>query len=442
MSRYTQTIKSILMSNMRQGESITDLDDIYAIGLRSIFDVAPMNVISADYRQRLITAFCLHYFDDEYGVETLLRFKLGIAEKIITNAEYINGIFADLDNQLLANYSTRLVSGTGREVVTDVGTIANTGTVENAKSGDDTTKRTGSSTDSHTGTNGTIEHTDDILSKSGSETTRNEYEDESTKNGSIIRTKEGSEINAHDTIDTTHNFGTVTVSGGEVVTETTHNEDSTKNNSGSYDLDTPMNEVENLRSSKTTPGAAYDATGKGISALVDSSMKYMTNASLQDATNVGESDQTVERDASDSETRTTDNSGNTVERDGNDTLSFNNRRDVESYNNYIEHKEGENESTLSFAQRIDDRDVSHSKTDTFNESTTKTDNLQDKTEYNSEETRTDNLLTSKDNTLTKDSESGNEEISKLHSMELILRSEPYMNKIWTEVFDELFMGVY
>lgn len=389
MSRYTQTIKSILMENKQAGESISSITDICTIAKRCLFDEAPMNVISADYRDRLITGFSLHFFNEEIGLEVLPLFKMGISDKIYNNAEYINAIFAHLDKQILSDYATKVVNTEGHDTITDEGTVSNTGTSANAKSGSDTLKRTGTENNAHTGTNQQSEHVDDVLTKTGNEVTTYNTQDQSVTDGTVI------------------------TSGGEKVTETESGSDTAKTNSGAYTLDTPENAVTNLRS--TSGGAPYNAEGKGIAALADSTMKYMSSASLSDATTANTNSKTASRDATLSRTQTDDDTSVTGTHTGTDTLGFTNR--------------------------IDDRDVGKTGSQTYNENNLKTNNLQDKTEYGSTDTRTDNLLQTKDLETNKDSTGETNEVNTNTNLEMIYRSMPLLNKVW-ELFDDLFMMIY
>lgn len=392
MSKYTQTIKSMLMENIQAGESITDLDDILAISKRAIFDMTPLNVIDSDYRDRLVLGFTLHYLNDEIGLETPLLFKFGLTEKIFNNAEYINGIFDKLDKQVLSDYRTRSVSGTSHDVITDAGTVAHTGDTVTEKTGDDTVKKTGSATDGHTGTVGVSEHIDDVLTKSGTETTTHNTQDQSVTDGSVVTT------------------------GGDKYTESTSGNDTSKSNSGSFSLDTPQNRVLNLRSQSVGGvDVPYDATGKGITAAAESDMKYMTAASLGDGTTVNNSSVSVSHDASLSRTESDDDTTVTTTRTGTDSLGF--------------------------ASRQDDRDVQKTTTNTYNETQTHTDNLQDKTEYNSEVTVTDDKLETRDLETTKDGTTGSSETEQNLNLEMIYRSIPLMSVLWN-MFDELFMSIY
>lgn len=464
MSRYTQTIKSILMENIQPGESIQNLSDIYAIASRAIFDIAPMNVIDSDYRQRLITGFTLHFMNDEIGLETPLLFKLGLSDKIYNNAEYINSIFAHLDNQIFADYQTKTVNGESHNTIADDTVIDDTGTVTNAKSGDDTVKNTGTTANAKTGTETGAHTGTDTQVKSGFDSvTRTGQEDDShtgynahAKTGHDEITKSGTETHTYNNVkdnnkdlagskDWTEN--------DEHYSDTVHNEGTDKDNAGTYNLDTPMDAIENLRSTNTTPAAAYDATDKGIYALTESSMKYMSSATLSDDTKTNESDQTTwHNDGGEhgetSKVTTHYEKESETTRTGNETDSYTDREDRTDYNSTMTDTFNEhNQKTYNNVKDKSDYNSTNQSTKnltdttTFNTSDTRTDNLQSKTEYNSENTTTNDLNKTVDKDVQSDSTNSSTEVSKNLNLEMIYRSMPLLNKLW-ETFDELFMMLY
>lgn len=455
MSRYTQSVKSIIMENMQPGESISNINDILACAKRCIFDVQNLQGALGDNTDRFELGFVLHYFNDEIGLETPFLWKMGIVEKVYNNNEYINNIYEMLENQILADYNTKVVDGATHDSIVDAGTIANTGTVENAKTGDDTVKntgttanaKTGTETGAHTGTDTQVKSGDDTLKRTGQSSDAHTGTNTSRNLGDETLTKTGTETNGHSSTASSVTDGTIVSSGGEKVSETTTGGGTSKVNTGDYTLDTPMNELQNLRETKTTPAEAYDATGKGITAAADSSMKYMTSAGLHDGTTVDSSNQTVSRDATLSRTQTDDDTTVTDTSSGTDTLSFTNRTDTKDVD--MTRTDTFNESNTK-TDNLQDKTEYNSTTQatknltdttTFNTNDTRTDNLQSKTEYNSENTTTNNLLTTKDNSTTKDSTNDVTETSRNLNLEMVYRSMPLLNKVW-EIFDELFMMLY
>ena len=455
MSRYTQSVKSIIMENMQPGESISNINDILACAKRCIFDVQNLQGALGDNTDRFELGFVLHYFNDEIGLETPFLWKMGIVEKVYNNNEYINNIYEMLENQILADYNTKVVDGATHDSIVDAGTIANTGTVENAKTGDDTVKntgttanaKTGTETGAHTGTDTQVKSGDDTLKRTGQSSDAHTGTNTSRNLGDETLTKAGTETTSHTHQGSSVTDGTVVATGGEKVSETTTNGGTSKVNTGDYTLDTPMNELQNLRETKTTPAEAYDATGKGITAAADSSMKYMTSAGLHDGTTVDSSTSTVNRDALLSRTQTDDDTTVTDSSSGSDALSFTNRTDTKDVD--MTRTDTFNESNTK-TDNLQDKTEYNSTTQatknltdttTFNTNDTRTDNLQSKTEYNSENTTTNNLLTTKDNSTTKDSTNDVTETSKNLNLEMVYRSMPLLNKVW-EIFDELFMMLY
>ena len=396
MSKYTQTVYSILRENLLPGEDITSLSDICACAKRCLFDYAPMNVISSDYRDRLITGFCLHYRWDEYGVDTLTDFKMGIAEKIINNAEYINGIFDMLDNQVLSEYKTVSANGTTHDTIVDDKSIRNTGTVTNGKTGNDKALHL------------------------GNERTDNGGYDSDIKSGYEENTKNGTER---------HNYGNVHDAYTEKGTDTNYNnlhykditDEHSKNdrNAAQYGLDTPENNVDNLRSAAGGGAYNYDIEGNaGINASSRSSMKYMSSASLSDDTarDVGHSE-TEHIDMTGSNTSTQYGKGSDTYKNGYEENQFINRADRHTYNNLTDRKE-------------------------YHSYNTRTPQLEDRTEYNSTETRTDNTTETGHGNTVKNGTNGRDETSRDVNMEMIYRSLPLLNRLWEVVFDELFMSIY
>lgn len=464
MSRYTQSVKSIIMENMQPGESISNINDILACAKRCIFDVQNLSSALGDNTDRFELGFVLHYFNDEIGLETPFLWKMGIVEKVYNNNEYINNIYEMLENQILADYNTRVVDGATHDSIVDEGTIANTGTVENAKTGDDTVKNTGTSANAKTGTETGAHTGTDTMVKSGFDSvTRSGQEDDShtgynahAKTGHDSLTKSGTETHTYNNVKDNVkdlNGSKDWTENDEHYSDTVHNEGTNKDNAGTYNLDTPMDAIENLRSTNTTPPAPYDATDMGIAALADSSMKYMSSATLADDTKTNESDQTTwHNDGGEhgeaSKVTTHYEKESETTRSGNETDSYTNREDRTDYSSTMTDTFNEhNQKTYNNVKDKSDYNSTNqatknlTDTTTFNTNDTRTDNLQSKTEYNSENTTTNDLLTTKANETTKDSTNDVTETSRNLNLEMVYRSMPLLNKVW-EIFDELFMMLY
>ena len=81
MSKYTQTISSILRENARPGEDVNDLHDICDIAKRCLFDGYGIQAVPSDYRDRLITGFSLHFFNDLSITTTTIRAGISIVRE-------------------------------------------------------------------------------------------------------------------------------------------------------------------------------------------------------------------------------------------------------------------------------------------------------------------------------------------------------------------------
>ena len=190
-------------------------------------------------------------------------------------------------------------------------------------------------------------------------------------------------------------------------------------NAAQYGLDTPENNVDNLRSAAGGGAYNYDIEGNaGINASSRSSMKYMSSASLSDDTarDVGHSE-TEHIDMTGSNTSTQYGKGSDTYKNGYEENQFINRADRHTYNNLTDRKE-------------------------YHSYNTRTPQLEDRTEYNSTETRTDNTTETGHGNTVKNGTNGRDETSRDVNMEMIYRSLPLLNRLWEVVFDELFMSIY
>lgn len=456
MANYTISIEDILELNKQPGESLDNLSDLCTVAKRALFNKCDLTVIDADYIDRFVTQFAIHYLDHEICCPSEFKWRIYLAGHVMENAELINSIFEELEKQIFADYNTRTVTTTINETVQDDGTVENDGTVTNVKTGDDTVKNTGTSanaktgteTGAHTGTDTQVKSGDDTLKRTGQSSDSHTGQNTHRTLGDDTLTKSGSEITGYGSGSTNTRTGSETDSGGEVSHTEQHTDDTKKRNAGQFFQDTPMDELMNMRSTKDTPPQPYNATGKGILAASESDMKYLTNATLNDSTDVTDNDVITDVDASDSSTTHTYNQVQDVNtKNGQDTLSFNQRQDAKHVDTTI--TDGFNESNTK-TDNLQDKTEYNSTTQatknltdttTFNTNDTRTDNLQSKTEYNTEDTRTDDLTTTKHNTNVKTGENVVTEVSNKLNWELLMRCEAPMNKVW-RAFDEIFWPLW
>lgn len=302
MAEYTISIREILQMHKQPGQDLQNPADVLSIGQSYIFDHAPINVINTNYREKFMTGFLLHFFNEEIGLETIPLWKIALNEKIINNAEYINLVFDNIDKQLFAEYKVKTLNTatnssseateTGRgskttsnsseeegsiseehsDTNTKTGDNSKTlnstktggGTVADAKTGTDTTTETGTVTNSKAGSENNVKTGTDTLASTGTDTTTNSGED--------IFTPEGVKVVSHKGEDTTlDRSAEITTGLGGKVTENLNVVD--------IHSDTPMGSLDNLR----TPGG--NAAGLGVTYQTGSSQQggqtynYMTDAS-------------------------------------------------------------------------------------------------------------------------------------------------------------------
>lgn len=246
MSKYTQTISSILRENARPGEDVNDIYDICDIAKRCLFDGYGIQSVPQLYRDRFITGFSLHFFNDEIGMETLPLFKMGLADKLYNNGEYIGEIFGTLDKQLFSDYRTRATNGAGNSTIISSNNKTSTGTVSDNKTGTDTVTHTGSASDRKQGTD-TTENTGTTASvHSGNDTVKN--------TGTVGNLHTGQNRDDHENTDT------LTKSGSEI---TSGNASGISSKSGSDSVVSGGTETSNKTSGSTSVNESSD-TGNTV----------------------------------------------------------------------------------------------------------------------------------------------------------------------------------
>lgn len=415
MGQYTQSIREILQFNKTPQQKLTNVDDVYDIAMASLFDEVPDDIIDARFEKPFYTGFALHFMNDELGLETLPLWKMSLNEKIYNSGSYINKIFDNLDKEIFADYQVKNVEqsgsksgekrGTGtisnvrdddrvtttsddvthntQDETVIAGTVAGTGTVENAKSGSDTLSRTGTDTNAKTGT--------DTLAQTGT-----------------------SEL-AH--------TGTQTVAGtNEQDTENTGHTDN-DHNVIQINSDTPMGSLQNLR----TPGGS--AKGTGVAYANGQTYNYMSSASEVDESNV-QTDNTNQHTEGTDSSETTFDDANTETRNLQDQTTYAstntrtlNLEDEQAYDS----SNTETRNTLDTTNRTDT--TSRTGTDQRDVVTSVDGNLTETQTRNTTDTETDTHADSTD------------EIDYKLNWEMLYRSIPLLNKVW-EIFDDLFMIIF
>ena len=414
MSKYTRSIRNILQANAG-ANNITTIDGLYTVANSTLFPQDALNVISSDYRQQLVTAFALHYMNDELGLETLALWKLALAEKLYNYGSYINLIYTNLDKQVFADYRVRNVASSG----TSENTKRGTGTVTDAHTGESETNVTDNVTSSNNETNiesGTVANTGTVTNaKSGTDSTLHTGTDTNAKTGYDTLEQTGTDANAH--------TGTQGVAGTN--SSVTENTGTTGNDHNIIQInyDTPQGSLDNMR----TPGG--NAKGTGVNYANGQTYNYMSSASEVDESNV-QTDNTQQETTGSDSTTTTYNDTQTETR---------NLQDETTYNS-------QNTRTANLTDA-----TTYGGTNTETRNTTDTTSKRDEKRATSSDSKTgqttvEDTSTNTQTRNTTDVDSGTHadttaETDYSLNWEMLYRSMPLLNKLW-DVFDDLFMCIY
>lgn len=458
MSKYTQSIYSILQANMTDTEDLSNLSDLYNIAKRTLFG-DEINVIDEKYRQQLITCFALHYFEFEIGRETFPLWQMALKARVMENGSYINQIFGLMDKNLFADYHVSKSNNKGSSTTdttndktgktTTTGEISNTtdvdgtttdkgtnlttndlsavttgtGSITNAKTGNDTVTGTGTVTNAKSGTNTTTDDGSDKMAHKGTDKTDHTGTITDAITGTDETTKSGSEesktvYNTTDTDSVTvgHAFHTKHLadmkykengSYTDTHDDTTHN--SNNSNTVAVQNDTPMGHLGNMRTPNTS------ASGTGISGVDGYTYTYasaiatgdgtVTDDGRSSGTNVRtyndyykHDDGSTEDMTVDGTTANYDETNGTHTKTGNDTntLGFTDRKDTTTHES--------NDTTTfndSFTKTLNLTDEgTHKNTNTveFGETNTQTNNTTDKTTFDETNTQTNDTTDTTVNT--------------------------------------------
>ena len=442
MANFTQSIREILQQNKLPNESLTNVSNVYDIAVRTLFDDAPMSVISDDYRQQFITGFALHFMNDEIGYETLPLWKIALNEKIYNSGSYINKIFANLDKEIFADYHVKNVVDTGSTTGLKNldGTVSNDRDIAVSEASNETTTFNETMTDDRDDTR-TIDRTNSLERKGSEYRTRGGHDD---------LEKKGAEVQVNSGTDTTTDSG--------VQDNINSNKSANYTNAIQINSDTPMGSLQNLR----TPGGAVAATtdtsvhydeGEDMTEYQEGGSRgfnYEEGQTYNYMSGAAESGQTVQNvengnDKSiSSNTSETQHGLNVATKYGTDGTTADRRIDSTEYNS--------NEST-TYGYKLDsngtpvadkredftDEDV----TDTLESDITRTKTGSD-TVAKTASTTTDDVSTQTTNNEESTSGSHENNIDQIdHSLnwEMLYRSMPLLNKVW-EIFDDLFMIIF
>lgn len=301
MSLMTTTVRNILMQNIHDDESLLKPSDVYAVGMRCIFNNSsePLALISNEYREMFCTYFLNHFMNDEIGQETVGVFQENLNAKIMENAYLVNLKMANLDKAVYSRYAVHRVDRTSEHELEKKNTSEDTATDTDTGSASNRLEETASNEVSGTSGNTRTLDTDSTTTDTG--TVGNQ------KTGSDTRT-------VTDDYTDSHTGGNKTTNHNEESGSTSDSE-TDKNNAVHIIYDTPQGSLQNMR----TPGG--DATGTGVAYVNGQTYNYMSAADETDDTQTKSSSGTSSNEA-DSTSDVTYDETNTHDGDSTDTMAY------------------------------------------------------------------------------------------------------------------------
>ncbi len=449
MSKITRTLLSILQENAGDND-ITTVEGISAVASSVLFPQDGLDLIDTNYQDRLVVGFTLHYLKDEIGMETLPLWKLALLEKLYNNYDYINEIYANLDKQIFSDYRVRNVSNNGTATGSKIGT-GSTGTIKNGTtvdSGDVTRNYDEENTDSKESILGDVEKI--TLEKKGSEIRQHGGNDTFKKEGAEVQRRGGDDTTTDGGyVDNIASKGTSNYTNGVNITFDTPVDtlDALRNPGGEVSY-SPTDQMEFPEGTETDPrpegrdltiyldGDEAETNGRGWDYMAKQAYDYMSGAVEQDQTQTAvenSNDKTLNHNKSKTEYASTTATVYGEDEEG----APSERKDTTTYSSdetitYGKNKNGDDE-------RKDITDVKKDATTTDTSSGAKS--------------GTDHTISGNTNTVSAEEEATNtnsEETNNSHndttdeidynvSMELVLKSESFLSRLWN-LFDDLFIN--
>lgn len=292
---YTDTIYDILQ-RANPDVDLTSLTGVHDAAKSSLFNDDMLSLLDEQYRDIFVTAFALHYMQDEIGLPTFYAWKVALFEKMVTSSAWLNLLFENLDKQVFSNYSVSHTEGANTDKVSTIGNILK---VTNETSKGDTT-RTGSiktadettgstSSTANNGATTTSGKTSDTAKEttsantSNTETTNLTTEDDKTNTETTETTVTDDKTNT-ETTDTTKtgkstNTETDNISNKETGTQKTANSgtDKTGHQSNRTETSTPSGTQTTEYSAVNTSRNYGAADTSGTSHFSDTPQSYLSD---------------------------------------------------------------------------------------------------------------------------------------------------------------------
>lgn len=199
MAYFTIELFNLLKLHARPDENISNINDMTNIAKRSIFDGAPLYLLSDVARENFVSQFCLHYFTHEIGFDTEELFKIELNGNIMCNYEQINSIYEDLARQAFTEYSKKMNASNGKRV--KVGN-ANDVRTDNIKNNNKSTNINNVTSErDNTGSQENKSFQNNIQNNNISSTLTERGFTEQEKTGNDVTNDNGSSVNNNDLID-------------------------------------------------------------------------------------------------------------------------------------------------------------------------------------------------------------------------------------------------
>lgn len=437
MSKITRSILSILQENAGDND-ITTINGIEAVATQALFPQDGLALVDNDYQSRLVVGFTLHYLKDEIGMEVLPLWKMALLEKLVNNYDYINEIYSNLDKQIFSDYEVRNVENSGENEETK-NTIGSVDVSKNVLSSD-----TGSN--NRTYGEGVITHKESDETGTDDATTTKKGAETHKRGGTDYTIKEGTEYQENSGTDTTTDNGyndNVSSKGS-----------TTYNNGANITFDTPVDKLDSLR----TGGAiaevdvvdtkeiidGRDLDVYGISGQRGSGWDYMEGQTYDYMSAAVEQDSTQENIENSNDQSVNHNQSATVHGLKVATVygktlngAQDPRKDTTNYGSNDVTVYGKDGSSSDPREDVLDRDTTKHVEEDLSDSKTGTDNTATTNSHSmSDATVTSTSNTDATNGTHSDSTS---DISYKINMEMILRSESYLTRLWN-IFDDLFIN--
>lgn len=489
---YTDTIYDILQRANPEVD-LTSLSGVHDAAKASLFNDDMLATLDEKYRDIFVTAFALHYMQDEIGLPTFYAWKIALFEKMVTSSAWLNLIFDNLDKQVFSHYSVTHTTANGTDKVTSIGDIlkvsSESAAGNNVRTGGVNTTSEESGTTSNTSNNGasttsgkTSDKTDgtSVTDSNNTETTDStttgstsgtEATDKtvngtsnSTETDNLSKTETGTQKNVTGGTDKTGHqsnrkevttpSGTQTTEYSQVKTDMTYG---TANTSGSSQYsDTPQSGLNAVASGTYLTNATYTtgtADSHSDSQTVGSHTEKVTGGigstttvtsdatGTYDSTTYGKTDTRTD-DLTEKTTGTVANEGATMETTNGTVTNTGESTDTTKGSVTDTGKQSTTDSLqasgTSETTTTQTKDATSKGTSSANGSTATTyDDLTDKSSSSSEGEEKTNT----ENTKNGETSDVSDSYSYSLNMEAFMRAEPFMNHIWKN-FDDLFMCVY